>query len=317
MRKWIFISVMTMAVPLLSAAQDDMYFVPKKADRLKSTVEDVPQRDTYHSGSDRDVDEYNRHGSYTAGTDSAGNDIISFDGVSGVYPDSAAAYASGDYEYTGRMSRFDDYVVPDAYWAGYYAGRSSRWGWYDPWFDDPWYWGGWYSPWRYGYYGGWYDPWYWGYAGWYGYGWGWHGHGWWGYPHYVVSYNPRPAGTFRHITGTGRRPLAGLGGTAGTGTGRGFSHSGSRRSSGSVRNKSFSASERFGTNRSRSTSREKTKEYINRDNNRFNNGTSTVPSRSSGSFGSGSGFGGSRSGGGFSGGSRSSGGGGSRFGGRR
>ena len=63
MRKCFFISVITMAVPLVSLAQDDMYFVPKKADKIKSTLEYVSPRDTYYSGSDRNIDEYNRHGS--------------------------------------------------------------------------------------------------------------------------------------------------------------------------------------------------------------------------------------------------------------
>lgn len=300
MRKCFFISVITMAVPLVSLAQDDMYFVPKKADKIKSTLEYVSPRDTYYSGSDRNIDEYNRHGSTVTEIDSTGNDVIDFDGLSGVYPDSVTAYQDDDYTYTRRMSRFDDYVWADSYWAGYYAGRSARWGWYDPWYYGGWY----YDPWHYG----WYDPWYYGYYGYHG----WYGH-WWGHPGYVVNYNPRPAGTFRHITGTGRRPLAGLRGTT---TVTGGIANRDRIRTGNLRNKTFSATDRFGVNRNTNTSN-RIQNNINRNNNRRNDINTATPTRPSGSFGSGSGFGGSRSGGGFGGGSRSSGGGGSRFGGRR
>lgn len=296
MRKWIFISVITLTVPIVSVAQDDMYFVPKKADKVKSTYENVLPRETFYSGSDRNVDEYNRRGTYVTEIDSAGNDVIDFDGVSGVYPESAPVYDEDDYAYTRRMSRFDDYAWSDPYWAGYYAGRyAGRW-------YDPWYYGGWYyDPWYYG----WYDPWYYGYHGWHGY--------WWGHPHYVVSYNPRPAGTFKHITGTGRRPLAGYGST--NSAGNGFSNRGTGRI-GSVRNKTFSASDRFGTNRNTNTGN-RTFNNNNRNNTQRNDINTTTTTRPSSSFGSGNGFGGSRSGGSFGGGSRSSGGGGSRFGGRR
>lgn len=290
MRKLIFLSVITMAIPIMSIAQDDMYFVPKKAEKvLKSTYEYSTSQDTYHSGSDRSIDEYNRRGTYVTEIDSTGNDIIDFDGIAGVYPDSSQVYEE-DYTYTRRMSRFDDYAWVDPYWAGYYAGRTAGWGWYDPWLYGGYYYSGWYyDPWYYS----WHHPWY----------YGWYGHGW-GYPHYVVSYNPRPVRTFNHIVGTGRRPLAGYGSTS---SGFGGVTNSNRLKSGNLRNKTFNASERFGTNRN--TNANKT----NTVRNNTNNMSTTRPSSS---FGSGSGFGGSRSGGGFSGGSRSVGG-GSRFGGRR
>ena len=113
-------------------------------------------------------------------TDSAGNDIIDFSAVRGVYPDSTDnASSADDYKLTRQLSRFDDYTPSQAYWEGYRDGQwmspwyASRWySWYD---YDPWYWNypyyygyysswyGWYSPWYYGYY----RPWNYGYYGYY------------------------------------------------------------------------------------------------------------------------------------------------------
>ncbi len=175
MKKFILLTVVA-ALPLgLMAQDDDMYFVPTKENKAKEVRTYGMPRDTYYSGSSRSVDEYNRRAwSTVEPIDSAGNDIIDFSAVRGVYPDSASSeVAEGDYKYTRRFSRFDDYVST-AYWEGYRDGRwSSPWyynryyTWYDPWYwDDPWFydyygWRGWYGPWR-----GWYRPW--GYYGWRG-----------------------------------------------------------------------------------------------------------------------------------------------------
>lgn len=151
-----FLSVTTLGGAM---AQDDLYFTPTKKNVERSAAQYGMPRDTYYSGSQRGVDDYNRRGgSHVQPIDSLGNDIINFDGVRGTYPDSL----SDDYQYTRRMSRFDDYAWSDTYWSGYDAGRRDAWGLYDPWFYDPWYTGygyyGWYySPWRHY---GWYDPWY-------------------------------------------------------------------------------------------------------------------------------------------------------------
>ena len=195
----------------VQAQDDDMYFVPKKS-AARPTVratERVDDRPAYYIGSNRNVDEYNRHArmrsSYTpvASADSVGNDIISFDAADGIYPDSIAADSlamtqrkrrssahdwadDDDYRWSRRMQMFDGYYDPWLY--GY--------GWYDPWYGpwgvagwagyyDPWMYG-WYGPWRYSYYGGWpYYGWGYGYYGWgnpyyYSYwgGWGWPGYGW-------------------------------------------------------------------------------------------------------------------------------------------
>ena len=108
MKKIVFLSLALLALPTVLQAQDDMYFVPTKANVEKSMAEYGMPRDTYYSGSRRAVDDYNRQGSFVQSIDSVGNDIISFDGAMGVYPDSTGM--ADDYKYTRRMSRFDDYV---------------------------------------------------------------------------------------------------------------------------------------------------------------------------------------------------------------
>ena len=184
MKKFILLTAVA-ALPLgLMAQDDDMYFVPSKENVAKEAKTYGMPKNTYYSGSQRSVDDYNRRvWSSATPIDSAGNDIIDFSAVRGVYPDSTYVEAStaDDYKYTKRMSRFEGYTSPDvAYWEGYRDGRytspwyySSYYSWYDPWYwNDPWYYGrygwtgyygGWYSPW---YYGGWYRPYY--YRGWYG-----------------------------------------------------------------------------------------------------------------------------------------------------
>lgn len=285
MKRYIIMSFFAVALPLSAVAQDDMYFVPTKANVEKSAHDYGMPRDTYYSGSDRSVDEYNRRGSYVQEIDSAGNDVIDFDAVRGVYPDSVGEETATDYTYTRRMSRFDDYAWSDPYWEGYYAGRSSRWWWYDPWYYPGWY----YDPWYYGWYGG---PWHYGYYGWYG----WHGH-WWGGPHYAVVHRGGPTGTRNGVRGDR------FGNSGRMGTARSVSSgiaNRNRQAASTTRNSTFNTSERFGTSRTNTSVR------------------SNMPARStsSSSFSSGS-FGGSRSTGSFGGGSRSGGSRGGGFGGRR
>ena len=188
MRAKMIFTLLVGAVILPANAQDDLYFTPSTSSKttgnsstaMSSSYETIDADDAYYGGSDRDVDEYNRHGrSYyyqKVGEDSVGNDIIEFYAGDGyptdtlhVYPGTDVTYEiEDDYEYSRRLNRYDDYY------------------WYDPWFYDYAYWYGpyWYGPYRYGYWG-WYDPWYYGwYSPWYygWYGWGWHHyHGYWGY----------------------------------------------------------------------------------------------------------------------------------------
>ena len=162
MKKQFLISLFILAMPLVVFAQnDDMYFTPKKTDKVAKTVEtDLTDYTDRYVGEVRNVDEYNRRGHFRSNYqkldgDSIGNDIIEFDLEKGVYPDSSYVDDSivygkelqfdddDEYTYSRRMYRFDDF--------------------YDPWFY------GWYgrSPYWYSRYYGWYDPWYSGYYGWY------------------------------------------------------------------------------------------------------------------------------------------------------
>ena len=197
MKKLILISLLIGALPLSMVAQDDdLYFVPKK----KSNVEKVADkyglpRETYYSGSNRSVDDYNRRMSKYEPIDSASSDIIDFDGKLGVYPDSLE-----DFNLTKKMERFDDYSLSDneAYWAGYQQARSDML-WHSPWYYRTYGWYNWYDPWYYtSWHLGLYDPWYYGPYSWY-YG-GWYGGWWdpwynslyygyyWGYPYYGYNY---------------------------------------------------------------------------------------------------------------------------------
>lgn len=281
MKKRITCLWMVGLLPLtLWAQDDDMYFVPSKENVAKEARSYGLPQNTYYSGSERSVDDYNRKAWTTVSpVDSAGNDIIDFSAVRGVYPDSSyTVVEDNDYQLTRRMSRFDDYAVREAYWNGYrdatwtspwyYPGRYS---WYDPWYWDGWY-GGYYHPW----YGGWYGGYYGYYRPWYG-----------GYYSY---YSPRYYGRVHHTTTprmhVSRHTAAGS---------RSYSNGNSVRYNGGT----FGGN---GVQRSTSVTR-----------------STSSGSTSSGSHSLGN-FGGSRSSGGsFGGGSRSGGssGGGGRFGGRR
>ena len=88
-------------------AQDDMYFVPSKKNIEKEITAQSLPKDTYYSGSDRSVDDYNRRSVYQS-IDSLGNDIIEFNTSKGGYPVDSL---SEDYQVTRRMERFDGYTV--------------------------------------------------------------------------------------------------------------------------------------------------------------------------------------------------------------
>ena len=157
MKKFFLISILFGVLPLSTVAQtDDLYFVPKKKVK-KATVENtVPVQETYYSGSNRTVEEYNRLESKyeVLDGDSTKSDVIYFSAEKGVYPDSLKldSLNSEDYELTKKLQRFDDYDIANnaAFWAGYEKGRydymwHSPWyyriyGWYDPWYD-PWFYG--------------------------------------------------------------------------------------------------------------------------------------------------------------------------------
>jgi len=313
MKKLLLFSMLVIALPqTMSAQDDDLYFVPKKtsAPQVAQDRFGMP-KDTYYSGSDRSVDEYNRRLKSRVEVldgDTTKSDIIDFSAEKGVYPDSLQIE---DYKLTKRMTRFDDYRLADnaSFWAGYEAGRRD-WGWHSPWYYSSY---GWYDPWYYSswrWYDPWYDPWYYGYAGWYDP---------WYYrrPHYVV------------ISGGGRRHS----GYIGTGTlrrdGTTYNYYGGRRGAvagnssrmSSLRERAY----RMGGSRNYSsgnTVRSRSGNFSgyrggNSDFGGSRSSSSFSGSRSSGGFSGGGSFGGSRGGGGgFSGGGGRSGGGGG-LGGRR
>lgn len=294
MKNAVLLSVLLMLMPCSIMAQDDLYFTPSKQSKMESKIENLQTEEpAYYSGSDRDVDEYNRRGKLSSyyqkiGEDSLGNDIIVFHAGDGsydvskadtVYRGSGSYYDGDDYTYSRRMSRFDGWYDPWFY-------SHSLYPWYDPWYD-PWYYGygyGW--SWRYG----WYSPWYYGY-GYYGWGYPYYGYYGWGYPRGYAYYGH--TGTRNHHF---PRQI-------GQGSSRhSYGRNGSSRPYGSH-------SRSYGNNSNNTW-----------NNSRWNNNSTYSPSRSrssmGGSFGGGS-FGGGSRGGGFGGGSRSGGGGGGHFGGRR
>lgn len=328
-------------------AQDDMYFKPRKKAEIAKEKEEIAKQRSYityeeedgqpvfHVGSNRDVDEYNRRGSYARKhtevcNDSTGNDIIDFqvgDGkyslpadsnaVDTVYADASYSkhYDADDFKYTQRLALYDDFYGP--YW-GPWRYHFHPWYYdpfYDPWFD-PWF-DPWYDPWFY-------DPWYhrhWGYpsAWYYGPHWGW------GYPHYIapVVTHHGPVGTQNHGRLNPDRNAY-----ASSGSSRDVSRGISSRSRSDATTSSRSGD--FSGRRTSSTARRTTAE--SRTPRSYDSGASRQQSFSNTSRAGGSSFGGvsfggsvggSSRGGSFSGGSRggSVGGGGNRggvsFGGRR
>ncbi len=321
-----------LALPFAIYAQnDDMYFVSskKKIDQKaeRSERSQTRHRDAssawegtedadYHTGSLRDVDEYNRRGSSQVRARLQGdtlyvqsNETLPEQEYVVRYEDNYAVdepYCD-DYRFSMRLSRYHGFYHYDPFmWDVCY-------GWYDPWFD-PWY--GWYGPYyRHGWYS-WCDwGWGWGHAhlGWHhGWGPGWH-HGW---GPAAPPRPQRPGGSA--FANNGRRP-----GTVGSTPNRGgrnyaSASRGGRGGSGVVDSGARRPSSSSGRYNVPSTSgnRRGSSTYTAPSRGSRNSSTYSAPSRSnrsSGSVSSGGGFsGGSRGGGGFSGGG---GGGGSRGGG--
>ena len=314
MRKLLLVSALACLGTINMSAQDDMYFTATKAEReaQKVAAEQARQREirlqqvreardraayenaiaVMYSGSDRDVDEYNRRKRHSYSStevvrkDSTASDVIDFSAGTGQYPDSAyidsvnngnmhnygrRGYNGGDidddYTCSRRLHRFEgrpviiEVVVNDPwYWDPWYIDP-----WYDPYWHDSWFWGpGWYIGWNSWWHRGWYGP------GWWGPGWhhGWYGPGW-GVP-------------YRHYTALTRQ------GAHRYGYGSGSHHV--RSGSGTTHNYRGSMSDR-GTSTTRRSSGTHGFGEVGRG------------SMSGGSFGSRGGFGGSHSSG-FGGGSR-------------
>ena len=195
---FLLITLLGLTTLPLVAQEDDMYFVsPKAAKKAKTKKAYDDSKPAYYVGSNRSVDEYNRHkitSSYQKiGVDSLGNDIIQILSGNEIYPDTSyvdttfmvSKYLNkdDDYRYTRDLSRWGDYYyysMPYDIWR-YYAWPSymyrGLWGW-DYYNYYNWYYGGFYDPWFYNY---WYGYWYpWGYPGWGG----WYGY----YPYYYPYY---------------------------------------------------------------------------------------------------------------------------------
>ena len=324
MKRTFILLALVASMPLTMNAQDDMYFVPTKKNVEKSKKDYGMPKDTYYSGSNRSVDDYNRRhtecwenqlkdGSQVVAIDSLGNEIANVNVRKG--KSKHDSILNDDYKYTRMMEMWDGYQCSNAYWRGYNDGRFNRWyGWssyYDPWYYSSWYgpYSLWYDPWFYGYggwYGGWYDPWFYGYAGWYGgwhpyYDWGWHGH-------YYPVYS---GGGGRHWTSSVERfkdnRFSRTSSTriSGSGISRGIANSDRTNSLGTRSINRNTALRRFGNSqgdiRNVSSSR----------NTSYNNNSSSFNSSRSSSFSSGGGSsfssGGSRSFGGGGGGIKSSG----------
>ena len=297
MKKLLLISMLVGAMPLAMMAQDDdLYFVSKK--KKSAVVEEAQDqfgmpKDTYYAGSNRSVDEYNRRFK---------SQVEQIDSVDSLRE---------DFQLTKRMTRFDEYQLDSAYWAGYKNGRETWWGWHSPWYYsrwgwyDPWY-DPWYSPYYSSWYWGWYDPWYYGYAGWYD---PWYYRGYWGwrYPYYrpVVVIGGGGGRAHRTIgTGSIRRD----GSTYSRRGGFGGYHSGSN-SSLRQRANAMSGGRTYSSGNNIRSGSGNFSGYRGGSSNGSFSG-----SRSSGSYSGGGSFGGSRGGGSF-GGSRGGGGGGGRSGG--
>ena len=281
MKKIVFVTAFVCLLPHDIIAQDDMYFTPKKADKTE-TVQEQPKM---YTGSFRNVDEYNRHGRFAGVSqevdlDTLYSDVVFFDAdTSTVAGDTilvddvtdAADYAydpSEDYEYSRRLSRYDDYYWHDPWYYGWYGYGPYWYGspyWYAGWWYDPWY-----DPWFYG----WHRPW-----GWY-YSWYW-----------PVSYH-RP---YYGVTGTSNHGRPYRHGSVGSGNFKGYRGTNNRVSSNRNNydrdNNRTNYSNRFRGNRQNNFNRNN---YQSRPS--YNN--SFGGSRSGGSFRGGGSFGGSRSGGG-------------------
>jgi len=322
MMKYIILSIVALMTFSSVSAQDDLYFAPrKKLTKEQREAQRLARLErtsgTYYCGSDRNVDEYNRRGAFSShyevmGTDSTGNDVITFIPGDGTYPDSINADCQGmrsieaepsygydeddDYRYSRRMMVYDGfyspYFVGGPYFCSPWHYRYNSWYWNDPWYwgsawcwNDPWYWrSSWY----------WNDPWCW-------YGGGYWGHYWGHYPHYIgVAHRINP-GTSNHGNFSGRRNAS-----AGTRSiARGVQNESNTR--GKIYNKMASSTGNFTGRRGKDYSNNRTYDASRSSN--FNNSRSTF---SGGGFSNGGGL----RGGGFSNGSGSRGGGG-HFGGRR
>lgn len=228
MKKYLLFISIFCALPLLSIAQNDVYYIPSK-EVNEVTVMDQQQQETEDvsysprpTRSTRNVDEYNRRKSSTTTEEDSYAYTDDSDLQSNVEGES-------DYSATKQIVRFHapvaTIVVSSPYywdicyadtWDGYndyWAYGLPSWSYwsyaYDPWYYNRWWYRscwdctwGWYDPFWGASYWGWRSPAYWGWDRPYYGGWG-HGcHGDWG--RYPGSYAPG----FGHVAGGGRQMMA-------------------------------------------------------------------------------------------------------------
>lgn len=184
-------------------AQDDMYFSKKELKKVVHTIEDY-----YPATSTRTPEEYNRiigPGSLRSEYQRISGDSLVGDTIYGAN-DSIALYDmfDEDLRLARRMRGLDErpvtinvYNIEDPWYRNWYHpfyAWHGYYGFYDPWFDGPW----WFSSWG--------DPWYYGYPSWH-YSWNYFNPYWdyhWGGP--IVIHG----GTNHHPThryGSGTRPI--------------------------------------------------------------------------------------------------------------
>ena len=216
-----FLALILILFPLLSMAQDDLYFTSSKkvkeaaqkrvAASMNARMETVvaPTVVDYHSNT-RSEDEYNRRyvydGQYSEDSLAARIDTVGIDDAQPRYDMNDPEL---DYRYSRRLVRFHSprlYALASPYYWDLYYGYGAWDYLYDPW--DPWYW-------HYGWSYGWtWGPW----DCWYGSIWGWsHPCSWtyWGWgpgwirPVYYTSYRrnivPREFNSSREHMAAGNR----------------------------------------------------------------------------------------------------------------
>ncbi len=216
-----FLALILILFPLLSMAQDDLYFTSSKkvkeaaqkrvAASMNARMETVvaPTVVDYHSNT-RNEDEYNRRyvydGQYSEDSLEARIDTVGIDDAQPRYDMNDPEL---DYRYSRRLVRFHSprlYALASPYYWDLYYGYGAWDYLYDPW--DPWYW-------HYGWSYGWtWGPW----DCWYGSIWGWsHPCSWtyWGWgpgwirPVYYTSYRrnivPREFNSSRGHMAAGNR----------------------------------------------------------------------------------------------------------------
>ncbi len=246
MKKILLVSLIMTCLPVLTMAQDDLYFVPKKkvekkvttatpakvvveSDKAPTTVYAAPNSTVVVKdvkGNIRDVDEYNRRYTSRDNTFTMENDTLYIEekpyNERGEWVNGFEG-TQDDYEYAMRIIRFRNprFAIPVSsplYWDVVYALPSWEWNVFDDGFyayafptysNSLWWDWRWNYPWGSSWaLGGWYSPWYNHWYGnyWYGGYWG----GYWGHYHHHHHWHP-------HYHG----PLyAGVGGYWGGGHGR-------------------------------------------------------------------------------------------------